>query len=544
MPKIVIDGREIDAKEGDTVLNAALGAGIHIPHFCYHPNLKIAGNCRMCLVELEKVPKLQVACGTQVRDGMVVTTKNERVKKARQAVLEFLLINHPLDCPVCDQCGECKLQDYCFEYGKERSRFSEDKHTFPKIDIGQKISRDQNRCIHCTRCIRYMRDVAGSEEISLTERSGHTVVGPYVPKTLESPFTLNAVDVCPVGALTSTHFRFKARTWLMDQTRTLCPGCARGCNVVAWAYKGELRRLTPAENNDVNIQWLCDAGRLSITDVSNGDRLLGAEVKGKPAEIEAALSTVEGRLREVIGKGEQDKVAILGSAHLTNEDNFAIGRLAAAVGTGRVGLIEAVRDERPFGPMVAPLPEWFIRKDKTPNAAGAREVLKSAVDAAGIVKAVEDGEVSVLLVFGADPASELEGAAESLKKLDFLMVADTQHTLTTELATVVLPEASPFEKEGTFVNEGGRLQKLTPATSPRGESRSAWQTAARLIGALGAVQRFDSAAKVFDAMAREVPALKGLSLSMLPVAGVEIHPPSAATGDAGQAEKTGSEKAD
>ncbi len=544
MPKIVIDGREIEARDGETVLTAALSAGIHIPHFCFHPNLKIAGNCRMCLVELEKVPKLQVACGTVVREGLVVTTNNDRVKKAREAVLEFLLINHPLDCPVCDQCGECKLQDYCFEYGKERSRFSEEKHTFDKIDIGPNLSRDQNRCIHCTRCIRFMRDIAGSEEVGLSERSGHTVVGPYVPTPLESPFSLNAADVCPVGALTSTHFRFKARSWLMTKARTVCPGCSRGCNVTAWAYKGELRRLTPAANNDVNVSWLCDEGRLSINDVASEDRLLKATVKGKSVDVDEALSRVADEVRAFVESGNADKIAIMGSGALTNEDNFAVVKLAAAIGTGRVGLIDGVRDARPFGPLPEPLPGWFIREDKTPNATGARDVLKDAMDGAAIIQSIEAGEILALLVFGADPAA-LEGGAAALEKLDLLMAADTRPTGTTKLATVVIPEASPFEKDGTFTNEGGRVQRLSAAVQPKGASRSSWRTASDLAKALGARWTFETAARAFDAIAREVSLFKGLSLATLPVEGVAVHQPAEASEEEPTDEtETAPEKAD
>lgn len=533
MPKIVIDGREIDAKEGDTVLKAALSVGIDIPHFCFHPDLKVAGNCRMCLVELEKVPKLQIACGTPVREGLVVNTKNERVQKARQAVLEFLLINHPLDCPVCDQCGECKLQDYCFQYGKTKSRFSEKKHTFEKIDLGPDITRDQNRCIHCTRCIRYMRDIAGSEEVGLSERSGHTVVGPYFDKPMESPFSLNAADVCPVGALTSTHFRFKARSWLSQQTRTVCAGCARGCNVTAWTYKGEIKRLTPARNNDVNVTWLCNPGRLSFKQLQSDDRVVKSEVKGNAADWDNAMSVTADTLKDV----DKNRVAVIVGSSLTNEDCFAVAKLAGTIGTERIGLLGGAADERPFGPVSEPLPGWLIREDNTPNTTGARDVLKDAVGADDIIKAVDAGEVSALLVFGADPVTAIEGGAHALKKVTFLFVADAVRTETAKLATVLVPEALPFEKDGSFTNEGGRLQKVSRAVQAKGDCRSAWETASTLAKIMGAKWTYESVAKVFDAIAREVSLFEGLSLAMLPAHGVAVHQEAAAA-ESEEAEET------
>jgi NADH-quinone oxidoreductase subunit G len=523
MPKIVIDGVEIEALDGQTILQAASVAGIQIPHLCYHPHLKIAGNCRMCLVEIEKVPKLQIACGTPIREGMVVTTKNDRVRRAREAVLEFLLINHPLDCPVCDQCGECMLQEYCFQYGKTKSRFSEEKHTFDKLDIGQKLERNQNRCIHCARCIRFMRDVAGSEEVSLSERSGHTVVGPYVNRPIEGPFTMNAADVCPVGALTTKQFRFKARSWLMQKTRTLCSGCARGCNVTAWGYKGEILRLTPEENLDVNITWMCDDGRCSIEKVGGPSRITEATVNGEAAGREAAMDAALAKLKAIRDDGNADRIAVVGGASLTNEDNFAIARLAAQLGTSKLFLLTPKSDERPFGPVDAPLPDWFIREEKTPNARGAADMIPNAADGSALVEQIASGEITGAVVFGADPVGAVAGAAEAFEKLDWLVVSDTYVTKTTKMASILLPERSPFEKSGTFTNEGGRLQKIAPAIDPIGESGSAWQVAVTWASGLGAKKIYASAAELLDGIAKTITEYAGVSLMTLPATGISIH---------------------
>jgi len=508
---------DVEGREGQTVLQAALDAGIHIPHFCFHPNLKVAGNCRMCLVEIEKVPKLQIACGTPIREGMVVTTKNERVKKAREAVLEFLLINHPLDCPICDQCGECKLQDYCFQYGKDKSRFSEKKHTFPLMDLGPDITRNQNRCIHCTRCIRVMRDVAGSEALGLSERSGRTVVGPYMDTAIASRFSMNAADVCPVGALTSKHFRFKARSWLMEQTRTICTGCARGCNVTAWVYKGEVLRLTPAENEKVNRTWLCNMGRLSISEIAAKSRIRTARVKGKEVVPEEAVSRVAKALLEADGKA-----AIVASTRLSNEDAYAVKTLAQSMGAGMVALVGGAKDDRPFGPIDAPLTDWFIREDGTPNARGTREVLGDTKEAYHVIEAVGAGEITTILLFGADLMATAEGAKAALEKADFVAVADVHENETTKLADVVLPAVSPFERDGTFTNEGGRVQRAVTAVPPIGESRAPWQWASALMEQLGKKVSFQSAEAILDKIASEVPDYKGLSLYGIPETGVKV----------------------
>ncbi|RME26083.1 MAG: NADH-quinone oxidoreductase subunit G, partial [Deltaproteobacteria bacterium] len=367
MPKIVIDGKEIEAREGQSVLEAAAEHGIEIPHFCFHPRLKVAGNCRMCLVELEKVPKLQIACGTKVAEGMVVHTRSERVMRARRAVMEFLLLQHPLDCPICDQCGECKLQDYCFTYGPEKSRYDFPRRRFERMNIGPDLVRDMNRCIRCTRCIRFLRDVAGDEAFCLSERGPKTEVGTYLEKPVMNDFSLNLAEVCPVGALTSRHFRFKGRPWLLEQVRTLCPGCSRGCNVVAWHDGSRILRLTPAANEHVNLEWLCNPGRLTIEREQDKLRLHAESPSDALAEAVRFLKKTDG-----------SKVAVVVSGRLTNEDIYVIAKFARQVlGTRLIAAVETESDERPFGPSERPLQEWFIRADKQPNSRGAAEILSA-----------------------------------------------------------------------------------------------------------------------------------------------------------------------
>jgi len=522
MPKVTINGRELEAQQGQTVLQLALDNGIDIPHFCYHPRLKVAGNCRMCLVEIDKVPKLQIACGTQVADGMVVHTDTERVLKARRAVMEFLLLNHPLDCPICDQCGECRLQDYSFEYGRGQSRFREDKHTWPKYDLGPLIEPEPNRCIHCTRCIRYLRDVAGVEEFGLFERGCHAVVGTYVERELTSPFQMNVIELCPVGALTSKPYRFKGRSWLQDQTRTVCPGCSIGCNVTAWSLRGELLRFTPAENESVNRCWLCDAGRMWIGRVHADDRLDAITVRGAGASFEQALDEASAPLQALIDEGRPGAIGVIGSAHLTNEDNYLIAKLAREViGTEHISFLGG-QNTRSIEPSDKPLTEWLISDDKTPNTRGARDmkvVSGRGLDVKGMVAAAGRGELKALLVFGDDPASIGEDAASALAKLDTLLVTSAWQTRTAELARVVFPEATAAEKEGTFTSERGRVQRVRAAIPPVGESRPAWQIAQALAIRLGRKWNYSTAAAVFDEIAGEVSGYHGLSHASIPPEG-------------------------
>lgn len=253
MAKITIDGRPLEVDNSLTVIQAARDNGIEIPHFCWHPRLSVAGNCRICLVEIEKMPKLVIACSTQVAEGMVVRTNTEKVIDARQAVMEFLLINHPLDCPICDEAGECKLQDYAYEHSIGYSRFDEDKVHKPKrVELGPHVLLDDERCIMCSRCVRFCDEIVKKPQLTFTERGDHVELTTFPGEQLDNAYSMNTIDICPVGALTSRDFRFKARVWEMSATETVCPGCARGCNMNVWVRNNEILRQTPRFNADVN----------------------------------------------------------------------------------------------------------------------------------------------------------------------------------------------------------------------------------------------------------------------------------------------------
>ncbi|HXH28432.1 MAG TPA: 2Fe-2S iron-sulfur cluster-binding protein, partial [Candidatus Polarisedimenticolia bacterium] len=283
---LLIDGRPVVVRKGTTVLQAAATIGIQVPHYCYHPGLTIAGNCRMCLIEIEKVPKLQIGCATTVAQGMVVKTTTERVKTVREGIMEFLLINHPLDCPICDQAGECRLQQYEADYGAGASRFIEEKVHWPKrYDIGPRVVFDAERCIKCTRCIRFCDEISKSHELSLFQRGDHAIIGTFPGRPLDNPYSGCTVDVCPVGALTWKGFRFKARVWFLKDVPSVCAGCARGCSVNVATFRNVIHRMTPRENPEVNAYWICDAGRTSFHTLYERPRLETARLR--PAEENA-----------------------------------------------------------------------------------------------------------------------------------------------------------------------------------------------------------------------------------------------------------------
>ena len=263
MPNINIDGRAVDFKQGQTIIEAARDNGIEIPHFCWHPKLSVSGNCRICLVEVEKMPKLVIACSTLASEGMTVHTKSEKVIAAQNAVMEFLLINHPLDCPICDEAGECKLQDYAYKYSVGESRFVEEKvHKDKRVALGPRVMFDGERCISCSRCIRFCDEIAKDPELTFVQRGDRVTIVTYPGEEMDNPYSMNTIDICPVGALTSRDFRFKARVWDMSSTNSICNGCSRGCNTEIWVRNNEILRLTPRHNEEVNSYWMCDHGRL------------------------------------------------------------------------------------------------------------------------------------------------------------------------------------------------------------------------------------------------------------------------------------------
>ncbi len=462
MAKITIDGKTIDVKDGITILEAAKQVGIDIPHFCYHPALSIAGNCRMCLVEVEKMPKLAIACATRVMDGMVVYTQSEKVKKARQAVLEFILINHPLDCPICDEAGECKLQNYTYLYGPGHSRFEEEKVHKPKrVPLGPNIILDVERCIMCSRCVRFFDEIVKDPQLTFSQRGNRVVLTTFPGKRLDNPYSMNIIDICPVGALTSRDFRFKERTWNMTAVESVCPGCARGCNVYLWVRNNQILRITPRENFEVNRYWMCDYGRFTYKPVNSDDRIKAPMIRssGELVEVswEQAISFASSLLKDV----KPDEVAVIGSAYATNEDNYVLQKFARSVLKTRfIDFIKHIKD--------GDEDEFLIRADKAPNSYGAYLVGVRPSNGFGfdsIIEGLRARRFKVIYVMDDDIVlnDEIYELLDGVK----LIVHATNKNRTVERATVVFASASFAEKEGTFTNFEGRVQKINIAVLPK-----------------------------------------------------------------------------
>ena len=527
MPRLNIDDIEVTVPEGTTILEAAKSAGIRIPHLCYQRSLKIVATCRLCLVEVERTPKLQTACSTVVRDGMVVRTASPRVQKARRAVLEFLLINHPLDCPVCDQAGECDLQDYVFEYGAAESRYGEEKRRYPRQDIGPRIVRDMNRCVHCTRCVRFCRDVVGSEEYGVFERGARTTVGTYVDRALEHNYQGSLVELCPVGALTSRDFRFRSRVWRLVSTASICPGCSRGCNIFIDSREGTIYRFRARRNDEVNGEWLCDEGRMSYHRVNDADRILtpvqmvdGLE---KKVDWEEALSVIGDALRKILSDHGPSAVGGIGSSSCTNEENYLVATfIRETLRSKNIDFIPAGRGEGYSDTIL-------IRADKSPNSRGAEDMGCGAsageLGVKEMLAAARKGKLKALLVMGQDLVgrlSEQGGVKEALEKLDLLVVHDSNRNQTTALADVILPKATFAEMDGTFTNFEGRVQRIRPAFRPE----NVWggcQMVAALARTLGYAFDYSSPEDVFNEIARTRKAYRGLDYEKIGDGGLLVQ---------------------
>ncbi len=529
MPRLVIDGRELEVEEGLNIIQAAARLGIEIPHFCYHPALSIVAQCRQCLVEVEGVPKMLPACNTFVRDGLVIKTNSERALKARRATVEFTLINHPLDCPICDKGGECPLQLTTVKHGPGYSRFEgpEEKKVRRKYFLSDKIMYDPNRCIMCTRCVRFTDEVTGTGELGFQGRGFRKkiVVFPGVP--LDNELAGNVIDLCPVGALLSTDTLHEERVWYWRHTDTVCPLCSTGCNITVGVdpRKGRMARVRPRPNPDVNAYWICDRGRYGFKEVQGGERLKeplkreGEELL--PCSWDDAL---EAAARALEGAQRNGGVTLLLSPTLTNEELYVAKKMAKIAGFERVlALVSPPTEKKRFG---------LISDDPYPNCRGVSCLGLGGETRKAVVDHLLSRRTGALYVVGLDVVAlaeqENEGARlrEALSHLDALVVQDTSHSETVRLATVVLPGATPYEKEGTFTNDAGRIQLLRQAIPPPGEAMQDWEVIAALARRMGLEGlRYASPSEVMDEMAGRIAAFKGLSFTKIGSLGVATAAP-------------------
>ncbi len=546
MPTLEIDGRRITVDTGLTVIQAADQLNLEIPHYCYHPGLSIAGNCRMCLVEVERMPKLQIACNTRVLDGMVVHTATPRVATARQAVLEFLLLNHPIDCPVCDQAGECKLQDYYMDFGRYHSRMPLGRKVRKGkvIDIGPHVMLDQERCILCTRCTRFLDEVTHTSELGVFERGDHCTIDLFPGQRLENPYSANVVDVCPVGALTSREFRFQARVWYLERTESVCNACSRGCSIDVYHRRGEVLRYRPRYNPEVNDWWMCDAGRLSYATLQGERRLTQVLVRGErgfaPVDWAEGIAVTVRRVQEIVRAAGAGAAAGLASARATNEEIFLLRQLLRE-GLGSEGLRGVS-----WSPPGAFEDAFLIRGDKNPNTRGL-ETLGVTATAAGttaLFQALERREIRAVVLLRADAVAWLgeEATRKALEAAELVVLIDSEASETAAYADVVLPIGTHVETEGSFTNCDGQIQRLVPAFPPAGEARPGWSVIAELSQRLGAMRIYPSAAAVFDELAAQVPAFQGLRFADLGPYGRRLLPERSVTAaDVARAPATPSE---
>lgn len=515
-----IDGQAAKAAKGTTVLEAAKSLDIQIPHYCYHPGLSVVGNCRMCLVEIEKIPKLQPSCATPVAEGMVVRTRTPEVLRNRQSVLEFLLLNHPLDCPVCDQSGECELQNYYMDHGCYDPRFNENKKKRRKAwPIGPHVILDQERCILCTRCVRFTREISRSAELAVHDRGHLSQISIFEGKALDNPYSGNVVDICPVGALTDRDFRFQCRVWFLGSTPSICPGCSRGCNIEIHYnerynpryHDRRVHRLKPRFNPEVNSYWMCDEGRYSYHEIDAPSRLLGPELKKEgvrqPVEWDEAIARTAAALRQVLEVHGPEAVAVLASPQMTNEELFLLNSIFRSCLS--VGNIE----------FRIPLPrnvysdDFLISADKNPNTRGAEALGFSGAGSDELLRLCGDGRIRFLYLCHHDLTQAYDSALvrSSLAKLDFVVFHGAFNQPTADFADVLLAGTVYAEKSGTFTNLQGRVQRFSAALPPIGQALPDIEIISRLASALDVPLRVETAEQVFQEIGTQVPAFSGMS---------------------------------
>jgi NADH-quinone oxidoreductase subunit G len=543
---LTIDGRQVTVPKGRTVLQAAIESGISVPYYCYHPGIGIDGSCRVCIVKIEKMPKLQTSCSTTCADGMVVSTRTPEVDEARAGVFEFLLVNHPLDCPVCDKGGECPLQDFSYTFGPDQSRMDFPRRVFDgegvrgDVDFGPTLMLNRQRCILCTRCVRFMREVDTDAQINVIDRGYGSEIATFQEEGVHSLLSGNLMDVCPVGAITTRDYRFKARPWDNPHAAdTICTQCSRGCNVTAWikakpewAKGSQLIRFTPRFNPEVNDYWMCDIGRFEYHWIEGDDRVRKPLARdGNGVQHPVSWHDVNAKLADRLaaaGTSNPDGVRFLVSAHASHEELFLFTRLAEELlgdATPRTISVSWRYREKPQPPGV----KFRVPAVDAPNVAGARifglvpgaltdEVREANISA--LRDAVEAGRVAALYVFDPGPDGSLGDTqwiadARARGTLGLLVVQGVLMTPLARAADFVLPGASYVEKEASYTNQQGRLQGTTRAFAPPGDAMEDWQILVNAGVTLGVKFEYTSAAHIRgDIAARfpNTPELQGLTM--------------------------------
>jgi NADH-quinone oxidoreductase subunit G len=540
MVNVQIDGVWRQFPKGTRIIEACRSVGSIVPHYCYHPKLTAPGNCRMCLVQtgmpprpapgqepqrdengyepIGWMPRPVIACANTVAENMGIRTSGELVEKCREGVMEFLLINHPLDCPICDQAGECRLQEHSVGHGRGVSRFIDMKVKKPKnVDIGPRIRLDDERCIMCSRCIRFMDEVAGDPVLGFTQRGTHTTLTVHPGRLLDSNYSLNTADICPVGALTSNDFRFQMRVWFLKETPSIDVNCGTGTNITIWTRGNKIHRITPRQNDEVNSCWMPDSHRLNFHYIDGENRLsqpLAKNAAGlhEPTTWSAALASAASAIKSFA----PDQIAVIASGRMTNEELFLARALAENIGTQHLSIV----------PRPGEADHLLVAADRNPNTTGAKLVWEnndpsSKLDS--IRSAVRSGEIKALIVLGEDLVSDAGFSSDDLSKLDLLVQLHTLANPTASRAHFVLPTAAFAEKRGSMVNLSGRLQRLNRAVEPTGQCRDDWEAIRDLICAItGDKHEIHHIEDVFKAIAENIPAFQNITLSKIGHQGTQI----------------------
>ncbi len=533
MVNIQVDGHWIQVPRGTRMIEACKQAEKEVPHYCYHPKLSSPGNCRMCLVQMGMpprpnpgedpsydedgfqqiswMPRPVIACANTVSENMGIRTQGELVEKCREGVMEFLLINHPLDCPICDQAGECSLQEFSVEHGKGSSRFKEDKVKKPKnVKIGPRVRLDDERCIMCSRCIRFMDEVAEEPVLGFSERGTHTTVGVYPGRELNNNYGLNTVDLCPVGALTSNDFRFQMRTWFLKETPSIDTNCGTGTNINIWTRGNKIFRVTPRQNDDVNSCWMPDSHRLSYTCPSHDNRLTSPLIKADGVHEETCWANAIAAAGDALKQFESSEIAIIASGQQTNEELFMMRALAAELETDSVSIIPHAQESD----------NMLISEDGNPNTTGAGLILElddPSQKLEAIKAGVGNGAIKAIVV-ASENLLDSGFSNDDLDALELLIsIFDTTNP-TAHASDIVFPGASSAEKRGSMINVTGRLQKLNAACSPPADARDDWGIISDIILAISGEapeQTPLSIDQLSEIISNTIPQLSGKTLGSI-----------------------------
>ncbi len=534
---VQVDGVWHQFPKGTRVIEACAQAGKFVPHYCYHPKLSSPGNCRMCLIEMGMpkmgpdrkpeigadgksvinwIPRPQISCAQDIAEGMGLRTDSPMVRECRNGVMEFLLINHPLDCPICDQAGECHLQEYSVEFGTGGSRFLEEKVKKPKrVEIGPRVTLDDERCILCSRCIRFMKEVAHDDVLGFVSRGSHTYLTAHPDRTLDSNYSLNTVDICPVGALTSSDFRFKMRVWFLKETKSICTSCGTGCNTIIGTRQNEIYRQTPRENDAVNSSWMCDYGRLNFHYANSADRLKTPQIRENQTLVETTWNTALVKAGEELRRFQKDEIAVVASARMTNEELWLTKKLIDSIGTTLHDVV----------PRTGEADHILMDADRNPNTLGAQLIgvtgEKAGHRLTDLAQNIKSGSIKAVVALG-ENLTLLGLTVDELQKLSALIVMDILPNETTRNATVLLPSSAFSEKRGSMINIKGRLQRLNRATQPPGTARDDWEIIRDLIQQLTGSNGIYLIEDVFKQITESIPEMNGLSLSRIGDQGIQL----------------------